>query len=78
MRQRYLRGFTLVEILVVLAIVGILSVIVLVALNPGERQAQARDTGRLNSVTQMGHAIQSYYSARQGAFPQTGTQTYVD
>ena len=67
------KGFTLIELLIVIAILGILSVIVLIAVDPGERQAQARDTGRLNTVTQIGHSIQSYYSARQGNYPQTAT-----
>lgn len=74
MRKKHLvNGFTLIEVLIVLAILGVLAVIVLVAVDPSERQAQARDTGRLNSVTQIGHAIQSYYSGRQGIYPQTGT-----
>lgn len=66
-------GFTLVEILIVLAILAVLAVIVLVAIDPAERQAQARDTGRLNSVTQLGHALESYYSSRAGIYPQTST-----
>jgi prepilin-type N-terminal cleavage/methylation domain-containing protein len=64
-------GFTLIELLVVIAILGILAVVMLVVMNPGERQAQARDTGRISSVTQLGRALQSYYSVKS-EYPGTG------
>lgn len=62
------RGFTLIELLIVIAILGILAVIILVVMNPGERQAQARDTGRISSVTQIGRALQAYYTT-ESSFP---------
>jgi len=58
------KGFTLIELLIVIAILGILAVVVLVIMNPGERQAQARDTGRISSVTQIGRSLQAYYSTK--------------
>jgi len=64
-------GFTLIELLIVIAILGILAVVMLVVMNPGERQAQARDTGRISSVTQLGRALQSYYSLKT-TYPSTG------
>ncbi len=63
-----LRGFTLLEILIVMAILGVVAVIVIVAINPTERQAQARDTGRISSVGQIGRATVAYYSVK-GSFP---------
>lgn len=66
------KGFTLIELLIVIAILGILAVVVLVVINPGERQAQARDTGRISSVTQLGRSLQAYYSTKS-AYPEVGS-----
>lgn len=64
-------GFTLIELLIVIAILGILAVVLLVVMNPGERQAQARDTGRISSIAQMGHSLQAYYSVKS-VYPDAG------
>lgn len=62
------KGFTLIELLVVIAILGILAAAVLVAIDPIEQLARANDTGRKSSVTQLGRALQTYYTANQ-AYP---------
>ncbi len=54
-------GFTLVELLVVVAIIGILSSIVLASLN-GARQ-KGRDAKRIADVKQMQLALELYYDA---------------
>lgn len=64
-----LHGFTLIELLIVIAILGILAVVVLVVVNPVERQAQARDSGRISTVTQLGHALQAYYTSGNALYP---------
>ena len=66
------KGFTLIELLIVIAILGVLSVIVFIAIDPGERQAQARDTGRISSVTLLGHTVDAFYASRGGSFPTEG------
>jgi prepilin-type N-terminal cleavage/methylation domain-containing protein len=58
----YKKGFTLIELLIVMAILGVLAVVVLVAINPAEQLKRARDTGRISSVTQLGHAAAAYYT----------------
>jgi prepilin-type N-terminal cleavage/methylation domain-containing protein len=58
------KGFTLIELLIVIAILGILAVVILIVMNPGERQAQARDTGRISSVVQLGRSLMSYYTTK--------------
>lgn len=63
-------GFTLIELLIVMAILGVLAVVVLVAINPVQQLARTRDAGRKSAVTQLGHAMEAYYTARGG--------TYVD
>src|SRR5471030_1471405 len=65
-------GFTLIELLIVIAILGILTTAVLVAINPLEQFARARDSGRMGSVDQLGHAVQSYYTAQNGTYLATG------
>ena len=72
-------GFTLLEILIVIAIIGVLAVIVLVGINPAQKQAQARDTGRISAINQLGRSLQAYYTS-SGDYPQTATwaQDLVD
>ena len=66
------KGFTLIELLIVMAILGVLAVVVLVAINPIQQLARTRDTGRKSSVTQIGHALQAYYTSRGGTYPTQG------
>ena len=63
------KGFTLIELLIVMAILGVLAVVVLVAINPAEQLARTRDTGRVSAVTQMGHAVQAYYTSHNAVYP---------
>lgn len=66
------KGFTLIELLIVIAIIGVLAVVVLVAINPVEQLAKTRDSGRISTVTQLGHALEAYYTARDAVFPPAG------
>ncbi len=62
------KGFTLIELLVVIAVLGILAAVVLVALDPLEQISRGRDSGRISSVAQLGHAIQAYATS-SGNYP---------
>ncbi len=65
-------GFTLVELLIVIAILGILSTAVLSAINPVEQINRGRDTGTNSDAEQLLSAAQRF-NANQGYFPwQTG------
>lgn len=66
------KAFTLIELLIVMAVLGVLATVALVLINPTERQAQARDTGRISSVIQIGRAVSAYYTS-QGNYPDEGT-----
>jgi prepilin-type N-terminal cleavage/methylation domain-containing protein len=66
------KGFTLIELLIVIAILATLAVVVLLALDPVQQLARTRDSGRSSTVTQLGHALESYGTVRNGAYPVSG------
>jgi general secretion pathway protein G len=60
------KGFTLVELLVVVAIIGILAAISVVSLNTA--RARARDSRRVADVRQIQTALELYYND-MGTYP---------
>ena len=54
------KGFTLVELLIVIAILAILAAAVVIVINPGEMLAQARDSQRMNDMSTLKSAINVY------------------
>lgn len=67
-------GFTMIELLIVIAILGLLAVAVLAALNPVEQINRGRDTGSKSDAEQLISAVDRY-SAFVGYYP---WQTKVD
>lgn len=67
-RQLTEKGFTLVELLIVIALIGVLAVAVLAAINPLEQLNRARDTGMESDGSQLLAATDRYY-ATQEQFP---------
>lgn len=61
-------GFTMIELLIVIAVLGILAVAVLSAINPIELMNRGRDTGSKSDVEQVASAVDRHYTAR-GYFP---------
>lgn len=76
-------GFTMIELLIVITILGILAVAVLSAINPIEQINRGRDTSRQSDAEQLLSAIDRY-NAFQGFYPwqedadQTNTSVMVD
>lgn len=60
------KGFTLIEMLIVIAIIGILASMVLVGLGPVQRQG--RDSRRIGDLRQVQNALELYYS-KCGHYP---------
>lgn len=60
------RGFTLIEVLIVVTIIGLLSSIVLVGL--GGFRARGSDARRIGDIRQVQNALELYYS-KKGAYP---------
>lgn len=63
-------GFTLIEILVVVAVIGMLSAVILVSLN--QARARGRDARRKADMIQVHKALELYANDNNGAFPSTG------
>ena len=57
MKNSKQKGFTLIEILVVIGIIAILAAVVIVALNPARQFAQARNTQRWSNVNTILNAV---------------------
>jgi prepilin-type N-terminal cleavage/methylation domain-containing protein len=72
-------GFTLLEILLVVALLGILAAIVIVAINPGRQVAQTNNAQRQADVNTILNGVYQYAVDNSGSLPSsiTATQTEI-
>lgn len=71
------KGFTIIEVVLVLAIAGLIFLMVFIALPALQRNQ--RDTARKTDVSAVASAVSTYISNNRGTFPTTTTiQSYVN
>ena len=70
------RGFTLIEVLVVLAIIGILASLAFTSQMSAKRQS--RDTRRKGDLAQFRTAVESYAATHDGLYPIHSTAVRAD
>jgi prepilin-type N-terminal cleavage/methylation domain-containing protein len=73
MKRKNVKGFTLIEILVVVALIAILAAVTFVAINPAKNFADTRNAQRSADVGQILNAITQYTSEQGKALADLGT-----
>lgn len=72
------KGFTLIEILIVIGIIAILAAVVIVAINPARQFAQANNAQRSSNVNTILNAVHQYGVDNRGTLPPGITTTATE
>ncbi|MBN1168629.1 type II secretion system protein [Candidatus Woesebacteria bacterium] len=71
MKRKYIRGFTMIELLITMALIAILATVVVFLINPAQMLARARDTQRQSDLVAILSSIYQYSAEHSGALPDT-------
>ena len=77
-KQNAQRGFTLLEVLLVVAIIAILAGIVIVAINPSKNLADTRNSQRSSDVSTIIDGVYQYMLDNNGSAPSSITTTATE
>ena len=77
MQKNNQKGFTLIEILIVIGIIAVLATIVIIAINPARQFAQARNTQRVSNVNTLLNALGQDLADNKGVFTCAGIGTAI-
>lgn len=77
-KNRKQAGFTLLEVLLVVAIIAILAGIVIIAINPGKNLGDSRNTQRSADVNTIINGVYQYSLDNSGALPSGITTTATE
>jgi general secretion pathway protein G len=61
----FLRGMTMIELLIVIAVMGVLAAVVITALNPAAQLNKANDAKRKSDLSEIQNALELYYQDNQ-------------
>lgn len=63
------KGFTLVELLIVIAIIAVVAIVVIATINPIEQFHKAQDAANLSNAENLTSAIDRYHTSNEGEHP---------
>lgn len=75
-RRTVEQGFTLIEIIVVIVLLGIVATAIIVGVNPIDKIARGRDAARKNSVSEIATAVQAYVATKNQFL--VGDNTWIE
>jgi type IV pilus assembly protein PilA len=71
-------GFTLIEVLLVIAVIAILAAIVIIAINPARQISKANNAQRAQNINAILNAVGHYTIDNRGTIPTTITTSSTD
>ena len=71
-----LKGFTLVEVLIVLTLVVVLAGLVIAVINPSKQRNRAKDGALQNAISSIGQAFETFYGLK-GYYPTTAQASEI-
>jgi prepilin-type N-terminal cleavage/methylation domain-containing protein len=74
-KQNTQKGFTLLEVLLVVAIIAILAGIVIIAINPGKNLGDTRNSERSGDVNTIINGVYQFILDNNGVLPPVGSRT---